>query len=61
MRSTGNTVWTGAVVTLEDEWQLPRLSNLVYDGTMFIYGDNGPRGPEAGEEWSICRHMSTMW
>jgi hypothetical protein len=31
---------------------------------MFIYGNNGPKGPEAGEEvglaWSICRHMSTL-
>jgi hypothetical protein len=49
-------MWTGAVGGTNGRMAaapapgLPCLSNLVYDGTMFIYGNNGPKGPDAGEE-----------
>ena len=46
-------MWTGAVGGTNGRMAapgLPCLSNLVYDGTMFIYDNNGPKGPDAGEE-----------
>jgi hypothetical protein len=39
---------------------LPCLSNLVYDGTMFICGNNGPMNQRPGRSGSAAPHVDLM-